>query len=244
MTDVTHLILLRHGQTAWNVDRRIQGQIDTPLDAEGLRQARAAARRLADEVTGAARRLANEVAGAAACADRADGAPIGAVRHAVAVVSSDLLRCRQTAAPIADALGVDCAFDARLRERAFGAMEGRTPAEVRRDDPVRYERWRSRDPDDDLDGGESLRTFAARVGAGLAELAAAHVGRTLVLVTHGGALDVVHRLARGMPLEAPRDFDIPNAALNRLRWSAGRLELVAWADVAHWRDTLDEIRQP
>jgi probable phosphoglycerate mutase len=212
------LVLVRHGETAWNRERRVQGQLDTPLNDEGVRQARAAARRLAAD----ARRA------------RGDGAP-------AALVTSDLLRCRQTAEPIGAALGVEPALDARLRERHFGVFQGRTWTEILRDDADRAARWHARDPDLEVEGGESLRTFARRVEDALASLAAAHAGRTLVVVTHGGVLDVAHRLARGLPLEAPRDFEIANASLNRLRFERDRFELVAWGDVSHWRDALDEL---
>jgi len=218
----TDLILLRHGETAWNRERRIQGQLDTPLNDEGIRQARAAARHLA--ARSARYRLAPEPG-----------------RAPPVMVCSDLQRCRQTAEPIAAATGLDTVFDARLRERAYGVFEGRTYPEVQRDLAGQFERWLARDPDFDVDGGESLAAFQRRVEAVITELAAHHAGRTLVVVTHGGVLDIVHRMARGMPLTATRDFEVANASLNRLRFAAGRFEIVEWGDVSHWRGALDEI---
>jgi probable phosphoglycerate mutase len=219
---VTDLILLRHGETAWNRERRIQGQLDTPLNDEGVRQAHAAARHLSARPSHY--RLAPEPG-----------------RPRPAIVCSDLQRCRQTAEPIAQATGLDVIFDARLRERAYGLFEGRTYAEVQRDLAGQFERWLARDPDFDVDGGESLRTFQARVEAALVELAARHAGGTLIVVTHGGVLDIAHRMARGMALTAPRDFEVANASLNRMRAARGRFEIVEWGDVSHWRDALDEI---
>jgi probable phosphoglycerate mutase len=218
----TELILLRHGETAWNRERRIQGQLDTPLADEGVRQARAAARRLVAE---------GERWGLAP----ADG------RSGPALVGSDLLRCRQTAEPIALALGLALVLEPRLRERRFGPYEGRTVPEIRAAEAERFDRWHRLDPDHELDGAETLRGFAARVESALRELAAAHAGRTLVLVTHGGVLDVVNRLCRGLPLEAPRDFEIPNAGINHVRYSGGRFELIRWGDAGHWRASLDEL---
>jgi probable phosphoglycerate mutase len=218
----TELILLRHGETDWNRERRIQGQLDTPLNGEGIRQARAAARRLA--------------------AERARWGLVPAPGGSAPVmVSSDLMRCRQTAEPIAAALGLDCAHDARLRERGFGVFQGRTYPEVQRDDPERFARWMHRDPDFEVEGGESLRTFGARVESALVGLAVAHRGRTVVVVTHGGVLDVANRLCRGLAIGAPRDFEIPNAGLNRLRFDGERFELLVWGDVGHWQDSLDEL---
>ena len=218
LAGVAELVLVRHGETAWNRDRRIQGQLDTPLNAEGVRQARAAARRLA-----------------------ADARRAGAGASPPVLVSSDLLRCRQTAEPIAAALDVGLGLDARLRERHFGVFQGRTWPEILRDDADRAAGWLARDPDLEVEGGESLRAFARRAGDALATLAAAHRGRTLIVVTHGGVLDVAHRLARALPLEAARDFEIANASLNRLRFDGERFAIVQWGDVSHWREALDEL---
>jgi probable phosphoglycerate mutase len=218
----TDLILLRHGETAWNRERRIQGQLDTPLNDEGVRQAAAAAQRLAEQAT--AYRLAPEPG-----------------REPPVLMSSDLQRCRRTAEPIAAALDLPLTFDPRLRERGYGVFEGLTHPQVQRESGDRFERWLARDPDFEVEGGETLRGFAARVEAALRDLARRHAGRTLVLVTHGGVLDVVHRLARDLPLSEPRDFEIPNASLNRLRHCAGRFEILQWGDVSHWRRALDEL---
>ena len=66
-------------------------------------------------------------------------------------------------------------------------------------------------------------------------------GETVVVVTHGGVLDIAHRLATGKPLEAMRDFAIPNAALNWIEHTAGSWRLLAWADESHLADALDEL---
>ena len=217
----TDLLLIRHGETAWNRERRIQGQTDTPLHASGIRQAAAVARRLAAER--ARWRLGDEPG-----------------RAAPLLLTSDLARCRLTAEPIGAALGLVCTPEPRLRERAFGAFEGCTPHDLAREHGAHLDAWRRRDPDLAVGGGESLRSFAARVHALFDDLVARHPARTLLLVTHGGVLDVVHRRVRGTPLQAPRDFEIPNAALNRVRYEAGHWEVLCWADVEHGRDALDD----
>jgi len=214
----TALILVRHGETAWNRERRIQGQLDTPLNDEGRRQALAAGERLASQ------RGLYEL-------DRAGGARI---------VASDLLRCRQTAEAIAAATGLPMSTDPRLRERSYGLFEGRTYSEVQRDMAAAFQRWLSRDPDFDVDGGESLRTFQKRVADVLDELAQAAPGATLVVVTHGGVLDIACRMCRGLGLTAPRDFELLNASLNRICWDGSRFSVVDWGDVSHWRQALDD----
>ena len=54
-----------------------------------------------------------------------------------------------------------------------------------------------------------------------------------MVVTHGGVLDMLWRAVQGQPLDGARACAIPNAGINRLRWSAGTLEIVEWADDAH-----------
>jgi probable phosphoglycerate mutase len=205
--------LVRHGETAWNVERRLQGHIDVPLNARGLSQAEATARSLAR----AGERFA-------------------------ALYSSDLQRARQTAEAVARAHRLPATHDARLRERHYGLFQGLTFDEAARHHPESYRRFKARDPGFALDGGgESLNGLAARVHAALAEIAGRHAGETVVVVTHGGVLDIAHRLATGKPLEDARDFAIPNAALNWIERSAGRWRLVSWAEEGHLADALDEL---
>lgn len=219
------LILIRHGETAWNRERRVQGQLDVELNDEGRRQALATAERLA---TDAARYGLGE-------------------RDAPRIVSSDLSRARQTAQAIVDATGLPLSLDARLRERAYGLFEGKRYEEIERDLGDDFRRWVSRDPDFNVHGGESLNEFYARSRDALVELAdsaAAAGSRTLVVVSHGGVLDCAYRLARGLPLTAPREHELLNASLNRIRWNGARFELLDWGDVQHWRPALDDAEQP
>ncbi|MCU0868122.1 MAG: histidine phosphatase family protein [Burkholderiales bacterium] len=196
----TRLLVVRHGETEWNAQHRIQGHLDSPLTARGEAQARALAAALARE------------------------APLAAI------YASDLARTQATAAPTATATALPIRIDARLRERHLGCFQTLTFAEADARWPALFARYRARDPHIDLDGGESLVTVRDRVAAALHAIGARHVGDTVLVVTHGGVLDQVYRLATGMPLEAPRTFDIENAALNRVDWVAGTLALVAWGE--------------
>jgi probable phosphoglycerate mutase len=68
----------------------------------------------------------------------------------------------------------------------------------------------------------------------LATLLAAHAGRRIAVVTHGGVLDMLWRNANALPLHGPRACDIPNTGINRLRWDADdRLQIVRWAEADH-----------
>jgi len=73
------------------------------------------------------------------------------------------------------------------------------------------------------------------------ELAARHAGELIVLVAHGGVMDVLYRAATRQDLQAPRTWQLGNAAINRLLWTPQGLSLVGWGDVGHLvDDALDE----
>jgi 2,3-bisphosphoglycerate-dependent phosphoglycerate mutase len=67
-------------------------------------------------------------------------------------------------------------------------------------------------------------------------LAHQHAGRTLVVVTHGGVLDMIYRTALSQPLSGPRQSLIPNAGLNRVRIQGDAIEILTWADIQHLAD--------
>jgi len=211
MQEATRLIAVRHGETAWNVDTRIQGQIDIGLNATGLWQAERAGQALADEDIGV-------------------------------IYASDLARAWQTAEAIARPHGLAVQPEPRLRERAFGHLEGMSFAEIESMLPEDARRWRERDPEFEPVGGESLLTFRDRVTRVAAELAARHPGQLVTLVAHGGVMDVLYRAATRQELQAPRTWQLGNAAINRMLWTPEGFSLVGWSDIAHLAadDTLDE----
>ena len=92
-------------------------------------------------------------------------------------------------------------------------------------------------------GGESLVTLRERIACTVDEIAARHCGQQVVLVAHGGVMDVLYRLATRLDLQAPRTWQLTNAAINRLLWTGGNgLTLVGWADTQHLEQhSRDEI---
>lgn len=206
---MTELILVRHGETDWNRELRFQGQVDVPLNATGHEQARRLAGRLAAERV--------------------------AVDH---LASSDLVRARQTAAPLLGqllpALSIETLTDPGLREQSFGLVDGLRVPDIQRDHAEAWARWLRFEPDGGMPGGETARQFHARVMDALQRLAQAQPGRTVVVVTHGGVLDMVWRTAQGLGLAGPRRSSIPNAALNRVRLrEGGGIDILQWADTRH-----------
>ncbi len=200
----TRLLAIRHGETAWNVDTRIQGHLDIPLNETGLQQARWLAQSLAE-------------------------------RDAVqAIYASDLARAHVTAQTIAQAMGLTVSLHPGLRERAFGDFQGRTFAEIEAELPQEALHWRQRSPEWTPPGaGESLLALRERVLATVEALASRHVGEQIVLVAHGGVMDVLYRAATRLDLQAPRTWSLPNTAVNRLLWTPEGLSLVGWADTSH-----------
>lgn len=205
----TRICIVRHGETDWNVEKRVQGHIDIPLNATGIAQAEAAAAGLA-------------------------GHPFS---H---IYSSDLDRAWQTAGAAAGRLGLAPQAEPGLRERHYGVFQGLTPTETVDRHPEAHTLYQSRDLHYDFEGGESLTDFSARVVAAVETLARRHVGETVLAVSHGGVLDVCYRQATGRDLRSPRDFPIPNAALNWFQVGPAGWRLLAWADRRHLEGSLDE----
>ena len=148
--------------------------------------------------------------------------------------ASDLARARQTAEPMAFQLRLAMVLDPALREQGFGQMEGMSVPEIKSRHPQEWADWLRFDADHAMPGGESTRFFHARVAAGVRRIAAAHLGETVLLVTHGGVLDMIWREARSFGLDGPRECLIPNAGISRIRVRTdGAIDILAWAETAH-----------
>lgn len=202
LEEVTRLVLIRHGETAWNRATRIQGHTDIPLSSFGLAQAGRLAEALADEAF-------------------------------AAIYSSDLSRARQTAEALAAAQGLPIRFDTALRERAFGRFEGLSWQEIDQGYPEDAARWRRREPDFQVGGGESLNVFSARCLEAARRAAAAHPGQSIALIAHGGVLDCLYRAATRVALDAPRSWQLGNATINRLLSTPDGFTLIGWNDDRH-----------
>ena len=156
--------------------------------------------------------------------------------QAHALYASDLLRARQTAEPVARQLGLGALTDAALREQSFGLVDGMRVDDIKAQHPQAWESWLRFNEDFCMPEGETTRQFHARVMDAVQRIVAAHAGQSLVIVTHGGVLDMIYRTARSLGLNGPRQSDIPNAGLNRVRVHEGGIDILAWADVQHLAD--------
>jgi probable phosphoglycerate mutase len=150
-----------------------------------------------------------------------------------AVYASDLSRARQTAEVVASTRGLAVRLDAGLRERAFGRFEGLSWEEIAARFPDDSARWRRREPDFEVGGGESLNAFSARCVGTARRVVAAHPGQSIALVAHGGVLDCLYRAATRTALDAPRSWQLGNATINRVLGTREGFTLVGWNDDRH-----------
>ncbi|MEO3693494.1 histidine phosphatase family protein [Roseateles paludis] len=199
---ITRLLVIRHGETLWNREGRIQGHINIPLSPLGLLQAERLAEALRDEAVDA-------------------------------VYSSDLQRAQQTAAALALGRPLEVQASVALRERHFGTFEGLTWEEIHARDPDSAVRWKRREPEFRVGGGESLVELQARCVGELTRIARLHPGAQVAIIAHGGVLDCFYRAAVGLPLAAARSWVMGNASINRLLFADGQFSLVGWNDDQH-----------
>jgi broad specificity phosphatase PhoE len=193
---------VRHGQSTWNHERRIQGQLDPPLSDDGRRQATRLGRRLAG------RRLAGFYA-------------------------SDLKRAFETAQLIGQAAGLEPTPIPGLREIFLGEWEGLRTVDIAVRYPEAWARWQEEPNWDLVPGGESAALFEARVAVALDAIFKRHDRGEVLVVTHGGVIQIaLHRIV-GRPSRGLFPFKIQNASISVIERSNGRAVVSGVNDIAH-----------
>jgi len=209
--EATRIIAVRHGETAWNLDARIQGQLDVGLNDTGRWQARRVGEALAGEKISAV--YSSDLGRAHQTAQSI------AEVTGVAVVPEEGLRERS--------FGL-------FEGKTFDEIHETWPDHAH-NWRKRIPEW------EPPEGGESLIQLRERVTRTLRALAARHPGEQIVVVAHGGVLDAIYRVATGQEVNSPRTWELPNGAINRLLWTPEGFTLVGWSDIQHLDpDTLDE----
>ena len=211
----TNIVLIRHGETAWNAERRLQGHIDIALNTEGRRQAGALAAALAGE--------------------HFDAIVASDLQRALQTAEA-LAAARGMPVQIDPALRERCfgGFEGLL----YAEIEQRFPVEfaawqARDVDAVMPHGARN---------AETFRQFYQRSVGAILHWAESHPGQSIALVAHGGVLECAYRAALDLPLETPRTFPVLNASINRFAIDQGKLRLLSWGEVAHLAPrTLDEL---
>ncbi len=186
-TDRTTIFLVRHGETAWNLQRRFQGQADIPLNATGVAQAQALALWL-----------------------QSQSHPF------TALYSSDLLRCVQTAEPIEKVMGLKATLSPELREIHCGEWEGYTSSAINAQFPGALDRWRRGVDKETIPGGESVKELVDRASCFYEQTIVNHLGESIIIVAHGGTISALMIAIEGLDIRAAwndRDRRIDNTGV-------------------------------
>ena len=194
------LLLIRHGESAGNVARIVQGWRDEPLTERGRAQAEAVVSRVATHEP-----------------------PVAAV------YSSTLSRARDTAAPLASALGLRLAERAELREYGYGDAQGLRWAQVEERFGLTLGQWGG----GTVPGEEGPDACEKRVGRCIDELLERHEHEVAAVVTHGGVITRVVAHVLGLPTSAPPRIYLGNGSLTVVAKEGGELALVLLNDDCH-----------
>jgi len=188
---MTRVLLIRHGETPWNRDRRWQGHADVALNGVGVEQAS----RLAAHC--------KAVGGLSICA----------------VYSSDLRRAHDTARALAVALGTELTLDPAWREIAVGRWTGLSREQIQERFGEEWQRIVAGE-DLPRGGGETFECFSQRIVTALESLRARHLEKTVAVVTHGGVIRAALLHALGLPWTRLREVAaVDNTAVSELSWN-------------------------
>lgn len=193
-----HLLLIRHGETDWNAEGRMQGRVNVPLNAKGVEQAERLAERLADE-------------------ERID-----------ILYTSPLLRARATAEIVGAKFGLVPIADMRLVERSVGQLEGLTLADFKERYPDLHRQWQESKEHIRLPNAETREDCVERIESFLAMARPRHEGARVALVTHGGTLGLLFAMLLELDIRKRLPFRFDNASFSKveLTKASPRIELL------------------
>lgn len=187
---MTRIVLIRHGQTEWNVLGKYQGQSDVALSSEGIQQAGFLAANL--EIEG--------------------------ISHLDAVYSSDLKRAKVTASCLAERFHCEVQTRSMLRELNFGAWEGLTYGQITEKWPEAIHNFFSHPDLLDIPEGESFFVLQQRAVKELHSIVQANENSTVAVVAHGAILRTILADVLHMPLRSIWSIRQDNTAVNVLRY--------------------------
>lgn len=200
---MTTIILVRHGQTAWNREERFRGQADIPLNQAGIEQARAVAER------------------------------IGRQWRPAAVYASPLQRTVKTAEIIAALFGLNVIPHTDLLDINYGGFAGLTGEEAQTKWPKVYGEWMATPSSATFPDGESLGDLRKRVERFMREMCAIHTDETIVAVGHTVTNRVILLSALDLDNNRLWDLGQDNCAINQLENRDGHWRVVSINDTGH-----------
>ena len=198
----TKLYLVRHGETVWNVEDKMQGVKDSPLTERGIEHAR--------KLGQALKTLSIDIN---------------------KIYSSDLGRAFNTAALIGEALELDIFKDERLRERNMGIFEGCSWDYVREHYPNEFAKTVSDDNDYRIPEGETKGEYIEKVSSFLDYAGKQHEGDKILAVTHRGFINFALRIIFSVPFNAKMGVIVGNTVLAGFVYRKGKWALERFGDL-------------
>nr|MBC7244886.1 histidine phosphatase family protein [Chloroflexota bacterium] len=202
---MTRIILIRHGQTAWNKEERIRGQVDIPLDEVGLMQAEATAARIAEEW------------------------------KPVAIYSSPLLRAVQTAQAIAQKFNLDVQLVSGINDMNFGQWQGLPYDEVEQRWPELARAWLKEPHTVTFPDGENLAMVRQRSMNALNQLIECHPNDVIAIVAHTVVNRVLLCAVLGLDNSDYWRIGQDTCAINVIEWRKGKFFIHSLNDTCHLR---------
>ncbi len=200
---MTTILLVRHGQTAWNREERFRGQVDSPLDDWGLQQAELMGRRIADQW------------------------------EPTAIYASSLQRTLQTAAGIARACNLRTTIHDGLLDIDYGAFAGLTPQEAAGYYPDIARAWQRAPHMVLFPDGQSLGDVRDRAEAAVEGIVANHPDQTVVLVTHVVVCRLLLCAVLGLDSSHFWQFEPATASISVFEIYDGHSVLLSFNDTCH-----------
>lgn len=194
---MTKLLLIRHGYSSGNKERRFSGQIDLPLSEQGVHQAELVCDYIQKNY-------------------KVD-----------AIYASDLVRAVDTVKPLAAALDLPISIYPELREINEGVWQGQLMTEVQEREPEAWARYKANLGLYQFEGGECYTTLLARLLPMIDRIVAENPDKTVVIGTHGAVVRGLLSVWQGIPLErlleVPR---VPNGTVTEVEIDGDKVRIV------------------
>ncbi|XP_027347148.1 phosphoglycerate mutase-like protein 4 isoform X1 [Abrus precatorius] len=207
LPDYAEIVVVRHGETAWNANGKIQGHLDIELNEAGREQAVAVGDRLSRE------------------------------SKVCVIYTSDLQRAFETAQIIASKCGgLEVIKDSDLRERHLGDLQGHVFNDIAKTNLTAYKAFVSKNEDQEIPGGgESFVQLYDRCTSALLRIGLKHKGERVVVVTHGGFIRALHRWASPNGRSAGKVLNTSVNVFHL--YGEDKCTLKVWGDVSHLSKT-------
>ncbi|MBQ2754970.1 MAG: histidine phosphatase family protein [Clostridia bacterium] len=187
-------VIVRHGYSKGNKEKRFSGQMDVPLDEIGLSQAEAVAQYITENFK----------------IDK--------------IYSSDLSRAVDTVKPIAQKLGIPVNKVKELREADVGEWQGLLIETIKEQYAESFEFYRQNPGLARFDGGESYKELMDRSLVAFDKIAKENDGKTILVGTHGGVIRTLRAGWNNIPLENLKEIPhVPNASVTVVQYDKGKV---------------------